>query len=98
MPTTILEAAIQSVSVLLTCRCGRSASYWTPGLWWLFEQRAWNDEFVHALARFRCRTCTEKAGAPVRPKRIEVVKEGALDIAFPEPEARAWKRALSRVR
>ncbi|QGN55475.1 hypothetical protein [Novosphingobium sp. Gsoil 351] len=96
--TTILEAAIQSRAVLVTCGCGRRARYWAPGLWWRFHRCGWNDEFGQALARFRCRSCSERAGHRIRPQRIEVVREGPGEIVLPEPEPRAWKRALSRFR
>lgn len=97
-PTCIFEAACFHRAVKPVCRCGHSATFNPHGLWWLFQQRHWNDTFTSAGARFWCIVCAIATRKKVKAVRIEIVRPSEADIVLPWPDEREWKRAISRFR
>jgi hypothetical protein len=93
-----MEAAAWQKAVRPVCRCGHSSTFNPHGLWWYFERKGWDSNFYCARERFACREC-RKAGRPrQRPVRIETAAMTGGEYAFPLPDERIWKRAISRFR
>ncbi|EJU13636.1 hypothetical protein LH128_07722 [Sphingomonas sp. LH128] len=98
VPTCLFEAGTLGGSVLLTCKCGHTARFHAPPLWWHFQRRHWDDGFVEARKRFWCRVCGSRLRARVRPISIEGAVSMPGDFELPWPDERTWKAACRRVR
>lgn len=95
--TCVFEAACFHKSVRVACRCGHEAFFQAHGLWWLFTQRRWSDEFRDMRERFFCIRCWTVQRTRERPRVIEASRK-PVTYNLPMPDEREWKRALRRFR
>jgi hypothetical protein len=91
--TSIFEAALFHQSVKVACRCGHVAYFQAHGLWWLFQQRRWSDEFRNAPDMFYCSECWTRSRREMRTEPVEPGDQ-THTIQLPIPDEREWKRAL----
>ncbi|WP_318248332.1 hypothetical protein [Novosphingobium percolationis] len=96
--TCIFEAACFHQAIKPVCRCGHASTFNPHGLWWLFQQRHWDDRFAEARLHFWCRVCGIRTRRKIMSVRIETAKPSAVDVILPWPDEREWKRAVRRFR
>ncbi|WP_157216078.1 hypothetical protein [Flavisphingomonas formosensis] len=96
--THIQHVALYRKNLRLTCpRCGVSKIHNGAHLWWLFQQKRWDDSMRVVPLRFRCGNCFQQGHGRIRPK-VEIVEEDETGPQFPAPDEREWRRMISRFR
>jgi hypothetical protein len=90
LSTSMFEGAAWHYCIVVICRrCAHEAVFDRHGVWWLFHRNGWDGGLSGAARRFKCAKCG--AGAFLTWDRT---KEPTVEL--PMPDAREWKRALSR--
>jgi hypothetical protein len=95
----LFDAAVRHRNVQLSCRrCGHTARFSGPALWWLFERKGWQDRFHEVARRFYCRRCLDRDGTKVRHPRLQLVGEPPTEAHLSLPSELDWRRELRRRR
>jgi len=99
VPTHLFEAAVWRYNIRVSCpMCRKSAVFEAVGLWYRFHQKRWDDDLRNARDKLWCKPCSHRLGKRVRPRKLELTKEGPATRHLPDPSDIEWKNALSRFR
>lgn len=98
VPSSITDAAALHCAIRPVCRCGHALTFDPHGLWWLFQQRRWDDRLAAARTRFWCISCRIGRKQKVHPIRIETVSDRSPGVVLPMPPEHEWKRQVRRLR
>jgi RNase P subunit RPR2 len=92
------HCALHRRTIKLTCpTCQHERRFDAVALWWLYEQRGWNDHLPRAYRRLYCEACLVKLHRVVRPI-AEITRDKPDAEQPPYPEERTWKKLVSRYR
>lgn len=95
----LFDAAARGYSIKLTCwSCSHVRILHGHGLWWLFDQRGWLDNFKAVRWRLVCGPCLRERNQKIRNPKLELVHEEITGDPLPLPSESEWKRALRRHR
>lgn len=90
------DAGLLGYTVELTCpTCGRVRGFDPYALWWLFEQRGWDDRLTRVPRRFRCTPCFIALRRVVRPV-LRITDAPPTDDTLRRPDLRTWKKSVKR--
>lgn len=96
---TLKELALHRWNLKVSCHsCPHARVFQGHELWWLFEQRRWDDSLELIARRFWCSQCFMRSPKKVRFPRCEKTKDEPTGDPLPEPDERAWKKVVSRYR
>ncbi len=95
---SIHDAGLLGYTIELTCPVCRHIRGFDPyALWWLFEQRGWDDRLTAVPKRFHCVPCRIASKRKVRPT-IRVTNDAPTDDTLARPDERTWKKSVKRRR
>lgn len=98
LATRAMEAAAWQEGIKAVCpNCGHWAVFDPHGLWWLCQQRHWDDTFGGLCKRLYCGPCWSVMRKKVRPETLALTKEPA-SIVHPMPPERVWRQAVKRMK
>lgn len=92
------DAGLLGYTVELTCPVCRHVRRFDPyALWWLFEQRGWDDRLDRLPGRFHCVACRIASRRKVRPT-VRITDDPPNDDTLKRPDEREWKKSVKRRR
>ena len=92
------DAGMRGHAVEVRCQvCNRCRRFDPYALWWLFEQRGWNDKLSQVAKRFRCISCSI-ARRRVARSLVTIVDDPPNDDTLPRPDERTWRASVKRRR
>jgi hypothetical protein len=94
---SLTTCAIYQKSLRVACRsCLHFSILPAVSVWWLFEQRGWDDGLNQACNRFYCSSCWSRKKERVRDPYLKTSNEKPTADPFPWPDERIWKRMVRR--
>ena len=97
-PQSIHDVGMGGYTLEVRClTCNRSRRFDPYALWWLFEQRGWNDRLSQVAKRFRCISCTIARRRPPRAL-VTIVDDPPNDDTLQRPDERTWRASVKRRR
>ena len=92
------DAGLLGYTVELTCPVCRHVRGFDPyALWWLFEQRGWEDRLDRISRRFHCVPRCIAGKRKVRPT-VRITDDEPTADALRRPYERTWKKSVKRRR
>ena len=97
-PRSLHDAGMRGHTVEVRCQvCNRCRRFDPYALWWLFEQRGWNDKLTQIAKRFRCISCSI-ARRRVARSLVTIVDDPPNDDTLPRPDEWTWRASVKRRR
>jgi len=94
---TLSLCAVYQKALRIECRsCFHWAVLPAVSVWWLFEQRGWDDGLGQACKRFYCSSCWSRKRYKVKDPHLRTTNEKPNADPFPWPDERTWKRMVTR--
>ncbi|QYE37041.1 hypothetical protein KZX46_21025 (plasmid) [Polymorphobacter sp. PAMC 29334] len=97
-PRSLHDVGMRGHTVEVRCLvCDRCRRFDPYALWWLFEQRGWNDKLTQVAKRFKCLSCSIVRRRVAR-SLVTIVDDPPNDDTLPRPDERTWRASVKRRR
>lgn len=93
-PHSLNDAGMRGHTVEVRCLvCDWRRRFDPYALWWLFEQRGWNDKLSQVAKRFKCISCSI-ARRRIARSLVMIVDDTPNDDTLPRPDERTWRASV----